>query len=310
MITVELDINRRQQLTYLWFLCSLQLLNHIWVDLSFFFHKNTHSFSTKQWSLIFKKTRKHLKSETRFLELKSLYNLKTDNILNNVTSKKSPNVVLQPNEHYHMIPLFKIFLNTSTDTNTSLMKMNPSWVAYYFYVAFGDSCIVSVRKFFTRWKRTYYLLFNLFYYNINLLTFGTSFFKKELLALNWRCSNSLTEIWRYVSPFFYFKVGKIFDEANYLFHKLRLLGLNIAFIVDISYHKKTLYYLNNSSFYTIGVVPLNLNMNLVNFAIPAAAESLFTQLFFLRFVLNIQKKSKAHKYGALKKLWFNFHSRF
>ena len=97
-----------------------------------------------------------------------------------------------------------------------------------------------------------------------------------------------------------FKPLKIFNAGEYIFNRLKLSGFNIAFIVDVLYHNKTIYYLHRHNFYTIGVVPITYNLNTVNFAIPTATESLFTQLFFVRFFIKVRKSTRTLRYKQFK----------
>ena len=308
IITLKVNQNQTTQLKYLWLLFSLKLFTNCYVDLKFFMqYKLCKIFNIGLQNIFLKNNYKFLKHNLP-LKLKSMYEVKLKNspYKNHLVNSKI--ITIQPNNSTKVVKLFRTFLNVNTFSNTALFEAHPTWVAYYFNVSFGDGLLISIQKFFTRWKKTYYLLFNLFYYRIDLLVFGTSFFKNEVLSLNWLTNSSLVDLWRFVSPFFYFKPSKIFDNAIYIFYKLKLLGLNIALVMDISYHTKTLYYLKTTTFYTIGVVPLNLNMYSVNFAIPTASENLFTQLFTLKFIISIKKKTKSYQYNKLKSTWFSFYS--
>ena len=42
----------------------------------------------------------------------------------------------------------------------------------------------SVPRFYSSWTNAYNLLFNIIFYRIDILTFGSAFFKNEILALN------------------------------------------------------------------------------------------------------------------------------
>jgi hypothetical protein len=304
------EVNHRHNLTCIWILFFVKLLKYLWADLSFILNSKLLNQPMYKLLNINSKNTYTLYSKPLDIKFKSLYQLKLTNKIRTLTKTRTNLLFRESHTHTKMISVLRVFLNTNTFTNTTLLRMHHSWVSYYFGVGFGYGCVICIRKFFMRWKKTYYLIFNLFYYRIHLLVFGTSFFKKELLALNWSVNVKLLHIWRYVAPFFYFKPSRIFDDANYIFHKLKLLGLNIALVIDVAYHHKTLYYLNNVSFYTIGVVPLNLNMYSVNFAVPTSSESLFTQLFFIRFFFSVRKKAKHQHYLELKKTWFNFYSSF
>ena len=87
-----------------------------------------------------------------------------------------------------------------------------------------------------------------------------------------------------------------------MFSQLHLTGLRIALIFDVPYHEKTLYYLHRSGFYTIGPVPINYDKNLVDFPVPAGVDSVFTQMFFIRFILQMKSVAVREEYNNAKVL--------
>ena len=157
------------------------------------------------------------------------------------------------------------------------------------------------------WKDSYYLIFNLSYYRFEILTFGSILFKKEILAFNWKTLSSFKHLWKYTQHVLLFKPNRILDNMDFIFEQLKLRGLGIALVVDVVYHKKTIHYLRQSNFYSIGLVPVNHDISTLDFSIPTNSDNLFMQLFFFRFVLSIQKYSKTFKYNELKELWYVFY---
>jgi energy-converting hydrogenase Eha subunit C len=110
-------------------------------------------------------------------------------------------------------------------------------------------------------------------------------------------------VWRYVRPFLVFKPNKITNHAEFVFRRLRLLGMSIGLVTDVLYHSKTIYYLRRSSFYSIGLVPSIYHINTVDFAIPTTYESVLTQIFFVRFLVRIKQVSLSSRYSELISLW-------
>ena len=84
-----------------------------------------------------------------------------------------------------------------------------------------------------------------------------------------------------------------------IFHKLKLRGYKAAFLLDASYHSKTLYYLDRSGYYTVGGVPLWYNARKVNFAVPISDDSIVMQLFLYRTVVLIRKHVEEQRYYSL-----------
>ena len=229
---------------------------------------------------------------------------------NNLTFKKPltpssvrPLTALGGIEQPKLFKTFKSFLRVTSASNSTLMIPHFSFKHFYLGYRRGGLVILNVNKLFNRWKDAYYLTFNLFYYEIELLTFSTSFFRSEILALNWQVMTKFKFMWRYTKPFLTSKPNKITTYGDFIFYRLSLLGLRVSLIVDVLYHSKTIYYLHRAGFYSVGLVPVNYNINTVNFAIPTASDSLFTQIFFVRFLAVTQQNSKTLKYKDRKNTW-------
>lgn len=199
--------------------------------------------------------------------------------------------------------LFKVFLNTSTFITKSAFKVHPSSRFIFLNYASKGSRIFSLKKLFNRWQDFYHLVFNIFFYKISIITFGTSFFKNELLTLNWFINEKIKKHWRYVRPYIFSKENKINDNNNNIFSLLSLRNINLSFVIDVNYHRRTIYYLKRFNFFTIGVVPISSDMFTVDFAMPSSSESATSQLFFIRLVLHIRRNVYKTQYTQYKKYW-------
>jgi hypothetical protein len=124
--------------------------------------------------------------------------------------------------------------------------------------------------------------------------------------LNWNTNNALKKIWRYIIPFFSLKPSKIFNYGWWIFLKLKYKNYNIACVVDLFYHRKTIHYLDRAGFYTIGLVPSNYNPLIVDFPILASSDNFFTQLFFLNYIIKIKQNISQLQYNNIKLLWKKF----
>ena len=202
-----------------------------------------------------------------------------------------------------MLKQFLTYLRVNTRSATSLITPHASFQHFYIAHRAGGLSVLNIRKLFTRWKDAYYLLFNLFYYKIDLLAFATSFFQKEVLSINWQTMYQFKFMWRYVKSFLFLKSTKINNCGDFIFYRFNLLGLRTAWLVDIAYHNKSIYYLHRAGFYTIGLVPTNYHAYSVNFAVPTGYDSILTQLFFIRFTLSIQQSTHALRHDQAKHQW-------
>ena len=212
-------------------------------------------------------------------------------------------VVSGGNESISTWRLFEVFISVNASTGLRLFKTHPSFFFFFIRHKKGGVSALDVSRLFTRWRDMYLLMLNLTYYEVEFLSFGTRFFKEEVLALNWKNSNQWKFMWKFIRPFLFLQPNKITNQGDQVFWQLYLTGLRVSVILDTPYHLKTLYYLHRAGFYSIGPVPLNYDKNLVDYAVPVGVDSLFTHMFFLRLLLQLRRGVSAESYRNLKKLY-------
>jgi len=166
--------------------------------------------------------------------------------------------------------------------------------------------VFDTSKFITRWKETYDLIFNIFFYNFNPIVLSSIFFKNETLALNWNYNFFDINIWKYYFPFFIFKLNNYNRRTSFFFQKIQTFNINFFFITDCLYHYKNLYYLKKNNYYTIGLVNGFLNPWLVSYPVITLFENFLVQFFFIKLLVLIQKNSLFFKYNLFKKIWYVF----
>ena len=211
------------------------------------------------------------------------------------TSVKTMNAV-----HFdkRLLKTFKTFTLSQMSSAHTLTKPHASFSSFYVAQAHGGSILLNVGKFFQKWKLAYFLLFNLFYYRIKTLTFAQSFFKSEVLSINWSDMNHLGFMWRYIRPFLVYKPIKIHDSLSFILRKLRLMNISTALVVNLLYHKNTMYYLRRSTFFTIALVPSTYAINSADFAVPTLTMSQVTDAYFISYLLVIKRQSLQKTYLA------------
>ena len=221
----------------------------------------------------------------------------------NSVNLKKPKTVLPKNLKKSLLKLFTVFVRVNMSSQNELTVPHHTFRSFYLTRMKGGLTIITLSKLFQRWKNCYLLIFNLYYHNVNVLTFSPSFFKKEVLALNWVFHKNFQFMWRYTRSFLVHKPNKITNHGDFVFRKLRSLGLSIGVVTDVLYHTKTIYYLKRNSFYSIGLVPTIYNAYTVDFAIPTAYESIFTQVFFVRFLIRTKQDASSVVFNDLGNLW-------
>ena len=245
-------------------------------------------------------------------EFKSLYNFDFKESIKSLNIKPQPDIINSHNlvdkkNNIRLLKLFQAFIKVNAFSKNTLFKVSTTFRSFYIDYDRGGISILNMSKFFKVWKDAYYLIFNLSYYRFDTLTFGSILFKKEILAFNWKTISNFSYLWKYTKPILLFKPNRITDDMDFVFEQLKVRGLNIAVVVDVAYHNKTIHYLKQSNFYSIGLVPVNHSITTLDFSIPTNSDNLFMQLFFFRFLLSIQKHSKNFRYNELKNLLYSFY---
>ncbi len=271
--------------------------NNLLINSKFFFFLNYNLINFK--NLINYNVNKFLN-----FSINSKYNKFTTNLFNDNKSLKS--FIFSPKKNtieYKLFSLYFLF-NYSLFNNNFKPHANIKMFSTYNYS--NKLLIFDSSKFLIRWKEAYDLLFNIFFYNFTPLIFGTNFFKKEILALNWNYNNFDINMWKFYFPFFIFKLNNYNKKTDFFFDKLSFLNVNFFLISDCLFHFKTLHYIKKKNYYSVGLVNASLDPWIVTYPILTLFESFLTQLFFFKLLLFIEKQVLFFKYTHLKNTWILF----
>ena len=179
-------------------------------------------------------------------------------------------------------------------------KLIPHYSFYMYYCNNKGSNIgiFSIRKLIGSWNTIIYFISNIFYYNVNYVVFSNSYFKYETLSLNWNFIKLIKLIWRYTHPFIIFLNNKTTSRTEAYFSHLLKEGYQTAFVVDIHYHKKTIYYFNKLKFISIGPVPVTSNLYSLTVSMPVSSNSIFSNLFFFKLIIKLKKNMSLIKWES------------
>ncbi len=239
-------------------------------------------------------------------------NIKISFNFNNIKKKKfsdslfSKKFFFQKNNNKLSYTFFNLFFLFNYSMFNSNFKAHHSMNLFCVYSFSNKLLILDPVKFLLRWKESYDLLFNIFYYNFNPLIFSSNLFKNETLALNWNYNIFDINLWRYYFPFFVFKLSNFNKKTDFFFDKMNYKGINFFIITDSQYHFKNLHYINKKNLYSIGLVNVNLNPWILTYPIITFFENFMTQLFFFKFLVIVERKVLFQKYNFLKNIWVNF----
>ena len=198
--------------------------------------------------------------------------------------------------------LFMSFLYLNTWLPTPRVTVHPSFNVFYFFNKNLNLGCFNIKRLFSLWNNIIIFVTNIFFYNINCLAFGTSYFKYEILSLNWSLIKFNKLLWKYTEAFTFFLSNNTTLKNQYYFSFLLTLNYRISFVNDIYYHKKTIYYFNLFKYISVGPVPISSNFYLLTLALPASSNFLFSNLFFFRLLLKLKKNNVKLLYDNYKNI--------
>lgn len=187
--------------------------------------------------------------------------------------------------------IFSSFLNLNSWLSNVSLKVHHSFNIFYLYNNESNVGWFNVKRVFQTWNNIIIFITNIFYYNLNYLVFGSSYFKYEVLSLNWNSLNFTKFIWKFSHPFIFFLRNKTTFYNRLFFNYINYLNFKIAFIIDIYYHSRTIYYFNRNNAITIGPVPVSSNFYTLSVSLPVASNLNFSNIFFIRLILKLKKNN-------------------
>lgn len=221
---------------------------------------------------------------------------------NNIHKKANTNYKVPRYKRAHTKTLYN-YLKLTLHTYTSSDKIHHSFKTLYIQNSTKGAYIVNISKLLDYWLRVQQLVYNLFFYNISITTFGTVFFRNETYSLNWIFLSKLKLPWRYTKLFF-FLLPITATPINYILPKLLItLGLRNSIILDILYHKTTIKHLHKVSIFTLGLVPTLYDSKSVSLAVPIHSDNIFTQLFFVKLLIRLRSLAEKNRYNLFVNTW-------
>jgi len=200
--------------------------------------------------------------------------------------------------------LINFFIKLTNQSITSFFKVHPTQRFNYIYNLKQQTYIINIIKFQKHWVNLYNLLYHIFFFNIPFIAFNSPFFKRENISFNWKLIKSYTLYWKLINNTIWSSKNLNLYGINFLIRYLLRHKVNIVMVLSTLMRKNILKVMHKFKFYSIGVIPINVNLYSVNFAIPVSTDSIFLELFLVRFILQIKKQVKWHFIDTNKTLWF------
>ena len=168
------------------------------------------------------------------------------------------------------------------------------------------SFTLNLKRCYMRWCGTYSLLYNLFYYNHDVIIFGHKVFRVDILAINAVSCKKLNTSFKYATMFSQFRDSIYGSNIVELVGAVDTFDIETAFISDTTTLEKLATNLQVCDVYTIGLVSFADNPWIVSYPVPCHSNSLFTQYYFLRQLYHIQQNSAYTRFLHLAKVWAQF----
>lgn len=201
---------------------------------------------------------------------------------------------------------FKTFVSVGSTTVSGLLSVHPSNRQLFLKTSSGSGNFISLRLLFQVYKTFNSLLFSVLYYNIKLLSFGNSVFRQDISAINWSYISYYSSIFKFNNLSIFFQPNKLNDKFPKAFKFLKMNGFHTSVVYDSNYHKRTIYYLQRLSFFSIGIIPANMPKYTLNVSLPTLNDTLLMHLYMLRLFVKTKQKSDNKSFKSLYSLWSKY----
>ena len=209
--------------------------------------------------------------------------------LNNLNFKKLSNIKIWKK-------LIKHLININTSTLNNVSQIHNSHKIYYIYNTKSSFIIKNISKLHKIWVNVYILFYHIFFYKINLFIFGNTTCSKEILSFNFKNKTYLTLFFKL------FKYSK--TNLNLLIQNFFNLKIKILLFTNFNKYQSFIFFFKKKNFYLISLIPNNYNLFDIDLGIPIGNETLFQELFFFRFILQIKKNTNYIFFKKIKSFTF------
>jgi hypothetical protein len=203
---------------------------------------------------------------------------------------------------------FLVYIKLNQSVQKITLKPHYTFASFFIKnTGTGTGYIFNIQKFFKKFSNIVSLVCNLFYYRIQVLAFGPSFLKNEVLSLNWLVNNVLKTKLRLTHvTLFHVPFNNSFYGIRVLKFFKKLFSINTACILDINQHRVTLTSLNSLSIFVFGPVPVIYNSKDFDLTLPVTNESIFLQHFFLKLIIGLRRGVEFSVFSSKYRVWSNF----
>jgi len=148
-----------------------------------------------------------------------------------------------------------------------------------------------------------HFIYNIYFYNITLLTFGNPFFRNEVYALNWLTFTKINLFTRLNLTLMFITPLKMNDFSKKIVELLNSYSVKNILITDVAYHKTTIIFFQKLPLLTLGFIPITSNYKNLDIALPVSTDSIFSQFFMFKLVTFLKKTAEYDRYRNYRYKW-------
>ena len=207
-------------------------------------------------------------------------------------------------ENFHFFHQYWILSQSKGATQYSVHADFKLW----FFVCMdrkGLYNVVGLEKFYLRWKTAHSLIFNLIYFDSNVMAFTNKIFFEESLVFNWKLSKLSYKMFKYAQETIYTLNTPYGNSSRLLFNYMNVADTDAAIVSDAKLHEKNIFFLTRTHYYTIGLIPANYSPWRFHFPIPLLNDSLLGQFYFLNMVTRLVSYATRTRFLQNHRNWVN-----
>lgn len=138
------------------------------------------------------------------------------------------------------------------------------------------------------WSNLFFLIINISFYNVQVLSFSKIYFKKIVDPFNWLMWSMSFFFWKLINKNFFFKYTKKSKNSLDFFKNFKSWFFGITFILDSNFHYSILQIFNRYSIFNFALTDVNNEPWIAWYPIPGRSSDITLQYLFLILFFKIR----------------------
>lgn len=138
------------------------------------------------------------------------------------------------------------------------------------------------------WNNFFFLIINISFYNVQVLSFSKIYFKKLVDSSNWLMWSLSFFFWKMINKNFFFKYSNKNKKTLDFFRNFKSWYSGLTFILDINFHFSIIQIFNKYNIFNFALIDVNHEPWLVWYPIPCRASDITLQYIFIVLTFKIR----------------------